>query len=162
MDNSQKNMMALYLCVTHIDEKYFAGDVRQAKDIAMELTMDITDEHQLGFISSGTRIAYINDSVPASTLLTAQQEITELFRRKLPKGIAIKCFINVDVGKGLIFPLDATDDNSEGNDHTKRWDYSQTKTPNVMKIFNNNSERDAFFKETSDPVAMIVRAELVA
>ena len=157
--SESKNMMALYICVTSVDEKQFAGDFFNARQHAEDLVTHIVKKYELGLDASGSRVAYINNELPTSTLIKAQKDIIQTLKQKLPLGIEAKCFINIDVGMGLVFPLDMTDD---GEDYTTRWDYSQAKNLAAIEIFADQNAVHEFFKDKSDPVEPIVFIESVA
>jgi hypothetical protein len=163
VDNNQaKNMMALYLCVTKVDEKQFDGDFFDARQHIMSLVASTAQVYELGFDSSGSRVAYMNCNVPAMCLINAQKNMIKALKEKLPLGIEVKCFINIDVGMGLMFPLDFDKVDTSGDDYTKRWDYSQTNNPEHIEIFEGRDAAITFYKNNSTPVEPIIGTEIDA
>lgn len=111
-------------------------------------------EYALDLRAVGTRAVMYRNGCRYETLLQAYNYTLISLETRLPRGVAVKCFLNVFLNS-LCLPLDMT---SDGDDYMIRPDYGNVADPIALNKFWGKEDSEEFMHaivSNTEPVQII-------
>lgn len=114
--------LALYVCAIETTNPEYSTKFKVRKKAEEILKPYLMDKMDLCSESSGSRVCYFKPGLKnISELTEIRDHAISLLKSELPEDVSVKCFITLDWGICIVFPLD---DDTAGADYLNRRDYS--------------------------------------